>query len=960
MRRLPALLLLIALLLLAACMPIQPAADAPAAAPAAESASESATSAALPVDPAVRSGVLENGLTWFIRPNAEPAQRAELWLAVNAGSNQEEDDQQGLAHFLEHMLFNGTVSYPSNELIAFLESVGMEFGPDVNAYTSFEETVYTLQVPTDDEEVLAQALHVLREWAGDALIDPAEVEKERGVVIEEWRLRFLNAQGRITDELIGAILGGSRYAERLPIGNMEIVRSAPPETVRAFYERWYRPDNMAVIAVGDFADLDALQARIEEEFGSLVNPAEPIEKETYTVPDYGETNVAIVSDPELTSTEVQVIFKQDPERTLTSDDMRSGLVAQTALQVLNYRFTEITQGANPPFLFAAGGLSAYVRAADISYLYAALEPGTAETGLTVLMTEAERLRRFGVTQSEFDRAVADTLRAFESAADEAQNIAHSSHADALLYQFLVGDPAVSAEELYAQAQALFPTITLEEVNAAASEIFPTANRVVLFSAPEEADVALPTSEALLAAVAAAEAAELEAPEEAAAAGPLLAQPPAAAEIVSTETIDEIGVTVVTFANGLALWMKPTDFKDDEVLFELVSPGGISAVEDEEAAEAAWIASIIGASGVGELDQTALQRALTGITAYASPYIDETTEGISAGASPQDLETLFQLVYLYATQARSDENALALFQRQVDSFLSERSNQPQSLLEDRQLEIQCGADNPRCSYLDALAEVAGFDLAQATEVYRSRFGDFGDGTALLVGSFDVDEATALAQQYLGTLPADGRSESWADRMPPLPATPIGEDLFKGIDASSYVMMSWTAPFTPTVESRVAARALESVLNVLITDELREELGGIYGAGVSVGMESVPNGEFNLAISFTAEPTRAVEMVGAVEQILVQVRDEGPDDAIMERARQPLITDHETNLELNEGWLAWLYRYVVTGEGPATDVLRVDEALAAVTPAEVQALAQQVLPADGVVRLTLYPADFEVAP
>ncbi len=963
MRRLPLLLLLVGMLLLAACMPIQPAPEAGAAAsaePEVAAAAETGEGTPLPGDPAIRSGVLENGLRWFIRPNAEPLQRAELWLAVNAGSNQENDDQQGLAHFLEHMLFNGTVSYPSNELIAFLESVGMEFGPDVNAYTSFEETVYTLQVPTDDAEVLAQALHVLREWAGDALVDPAEVEKERGVVVEEWRLSYLNAQGRITDEIIGALLGGSRYAERLPIGNMEIVRGAPAETVRAFYETWYRPDNMAVIAVGDFADIDALQAQIEQEFGSLVNPATPIDHGTWTVPDYGETNVEIVTDPELTATDVQVIFKQEPAPGRTTEDLRSGLVSATALQVLNYRFAEIMQGANPPFLYAGSGQGPYVRAVDISYLYASVEPGAAEAGLSAIMTEAERLRRFGVTQAELDRAVVDALRSLQSAADEAQNTEHASHANAILTQFLEGDTAVSAEDLYALAQELYPTITLEEVNAAATELFPTANRVVLMSAPEDADVPLPTAETLLGAVLAAEAAELEAPAELAAAGPLLAEPPAPAEIASTEVITEIGATVVTFANGLQLWMKPTDFKDDEVLLEIVSPGGISAVSDEQVVEATWIGNLVGQSGVADFDQTALQRVLTGNTASAYPYIDETTEGISGSASPQDLETLFQLIYLYATQPRSDENALSLFQRQIEAFLAERDNQPESLLEDRLLAIICGEQNPRCSHIDALERMSDFDLAAAMELYAERFGDFGDGVALMVGAFDVDEATALAQQYLGTLPADGRSETWADLMPPLPATPIEEDLFKGIDERSFVLMQWQAPFTPTVEGRVAARALESVLSVLITDELREELGGIYGAGVSVGLESVPNGEFNLAIQFTSEPTRAVEMVDAVQQIVMQVRDEGPSDAIMERARQPLITDHETNLELNEGWISWLYRYVVTGEGPVQDVLRIDEALEAVTPADVQALAQQVLPADGVLRLTLYPADFTPAP
>jgi len=942
-------------LLLAACVPIQPPAQGSTPAPAA-AAEETVEGTPLPFDPAVRTGTLANGLQWYIRPNSEPPGRAELWLAINAGSNNEEEDQRGLAHFLEHMLFNGTASYPENELIDFLESIGMEFGPDVNAYTSFDETVYTLQVPTDDPETVATAMHVLREWAADATIDPVEVDKERGVVVEEWRMRDLNAQGRVQDEIIDAILAGSRYAERLPIGEMEIVRNAPPERVRAFYETWYRPDNMAVIAVGDFTDLDAIQALIEQEFGPLQNPAAPLERQTWSVPDYGDTSVRVITDPELTGAEINVIFKQDPMPGRVENDLRDSLIAQTAVQALNYRFDEIRQGSNPPFLYAVSAVQPFVRSAGISILYASVEQGGAAAGLESLMTEAERLRRYGITAAEFERARTDILRSLQSAADEAQNIPHRNHADALLNHFLIDDMPVSAEDSYTLAQALYPTISVDEVNAVVAKLFPTANRIALFVAPEDPDVTLPTADELAAVITAAEAADIEAPVEAEAAGPLMAEAPAPADIVATETLTDLGVTVVTFANGLELWLKPTDFKDDEVLFQLVSPGGVSNVDDDLAAEATWVTNLVSQSGVGTLDQTALQRALTGQNVFVSPFIGDGEEGLSGSASPQDLETLFQLAYLYATQPRLDPEPLSLFVRQVDAFLLDRSNQPESLLSDRLTEIQCGEENARCSFLDSLAEVPDFDIDQMLELYRTRFGDFGDSKAILVGAFDPDEALALAQRYLGTLPADGRSEAWQDLVPSLVGKSVSEDLFKGIDPRSYVYLSWQVPFTPTVEGRVAVRALEGVVDTLVREDLREERAGIYGAGVSVSPSGLPGAKLGVSIQFTTEPTRVVELVDAVQAILDGVRNEGPDADVLERVRQQLLSDHEENLQLNDAWLTWLSRYVVDQEGPPSDLLRIQAALESVTAADVQALAQLAIPEDAGIRLVLYPDGF----
>lgn len=944
--------LAIVAILVAGCAPIQPAAPPQ---PAAAAATSAAADEPLPFDPDVRTGTLDNGLRYFVRANQEPENRAELWLVVDAGSTDEEDDQRGLAHFLEHMLFNGTQEYPATALVNFLESIGMEFGPDVNAYTSFDETVYTLQTPTDNTETLAKGLDVLKEWASAALIDPVEVDKERGVVTEEWRMRDLNAQGRVTDEMIEGLLRGSRYAERLPIGDMGIIGAAPADTVRRFYEMWYRPDNMAVIAVGDF-DPDKMVEEILSQFGGLQNPDSPRVGNSWEAPDLGATHALVISDPEFPATYVDVEYRQAPEVAATVGDYRSSLVTSTAIQILNYRFDDLRRSANPPFLAAWASVAPFVRAADQSSVSAQVEEGGIEQGLTALMTEAERLRRFGVTASELERARTEMLRGFEQAAAESANIPNADHAGGLRDAFLTGSVPVRADDTWQLAQTLIPTITAEEIQDRAKELFPHENRLVLAVAPEREGVSLPDDDALLAVVTETEASDVTPPAEAAAAGALLEDIPEPAAIVSEESVDAIGAQVLTLSNGIRVWIKPTDFKSDEVLFELASPGGLSMVDDADVSATAFAPGIASDSGVGALTQSELQRALAGKNVGVQPWVDDNSEGISGSASPSDLETMLQLVYLYATQPRMDADALALFQRSVASWLADRDLAPESAIEDRLTAIRCPNGSPRCDDLAALKESTTFDTDSLLRAYQDRFANLGDATALLVGNVDVATLKPLLERYIGTLPTTNTPEVAVDRIPATPRALYAETIEKGIDPSSAVLLSWETPLTPTVESRVALRALEGALDIRLREVLREEMGAIYGAGVGGAVSPRPDNEYNLTIQFTVAPTRAVEAVDTVQNIVADLRENGPSADVLERAKQTLLSDQEENLKRNEAWLAWLGRYAFVGEGPVSDILTVTEAIQAVTPEDVRAMAQEVLSADARVQLILYPEGY----
>ena len=945
--------LLALLLLLAACHPVQappPAAGAPAATPA------GTTEGDLPFDPDVRVGKLDNGLTYYIRSNTEPPDRADLWLAINAGSNLEDDDQKGLAHFLEHMLFNGTENFPDQELINYLESIGMRFGPDVNAYTSFDETVYTLQVPTDDAEKLQKAFDVLADWSSRATISPAEVDKERGVIVEEWRMRDLNAGGRINDAQVEALLGGSRYAERLPIGDMDIVRSAPAETLRRFYETWYRPDNMAVVAVGDFADLDQVESWIRDRFGSLSNPAAALDRPKFDVPDYGSVNARVITDPEFPSTYAYVVYRQPAAHMRTKEEYRTGLADGLATGILNQRYTELIRKADAPFLSASTGIGEFVRPVEIASVGVQTEEDKALPGLEAALAEVERARQHGFTEAELVRAKAELLRGYKSSYDERNNIENDAFAQAYLDNFLTGAVPIGITDSYSLAQELLPTITLADVNDRVATLYAPDNRAVLLVAPQKEGVTLPDEAALTAVLENAAQQQYEPYAASEVSGELIDGPPAPAAITSEETITDLGITHITLANGIQVYLKPTNFKDDEVILSSDSPGGESVIPDAEVPTAALASYLVTQSGVGSYSQDELEKLLTGKLVDVSPYIGELSEGFSGSASPQDLETLFQLVYLYATEPRMDPNAYTLLQRLVDDYLKNRALDPASKLDDKYDEIFCG-DDPRCSMMSVYKRLNEVDPDQALALYKQRFADLDDSVFVLAGAFDVDTARQLAQTYLGALPAVAGDETWRDTRPPLPEGIIDETVNAGIDPRSEVQIYFDGAFTPTIESRVVLQAMTRVLDIMVREDLREARGGIYGAGISSYAEPHPEGRYQTRITFTAEPTRVVELTDAVFAEIKNLSEKGPSAANFAKVTEQLRRDHEENLQSNDAWVSWINRYVVDAEGPLTDIGRMNEVIDALTPADIQAMAAAVLPADKHVTLVLHPQDFK---
>ena len=903
----------------------------------------------IPPDPAVVTGTLDNGLTFFIHQNDQPENRAELRLVVNAGSILEDDDQLGLAHFVEHMAFNGTQNFEKQALVDYLESIGMRFGPDINAYTGFDETVYMLQVPMDDPEVLSTAFQILVDWASGVLFDPEEVDKERGVVIEEWRARR-GGQARIQDQQVPLMFHGSRYAERLPIGDPEILRTAPTEVLRRFYEDWYRPDLMAVIAVGDF-DAAEIEATIRDRFGGLQGPAEPRPRTETEVPIDHEPLISIATDPEMPMNQVSVMYKGPANPQGTVGDFRSARVRSLYTGMLNRRLSELELQADPPFLSGSAGLSGGIsRNMNAAQLAAGVADNGIQRGIEAVLTEAERVARHGFTAGELGRQKTALRRIYESRLAEVENRESGSLASRYINVSLEGTPYPSVEEEMALVDALLPGITLEEVNAVGQQWLEEQGRVILVAGPEKEGSVMPTEEEMTAIFAAVAGQEIAPYVDAEVEAPLVAETPSGSPVVSEETVDEIGVTIWELENGVRVVLKPTDFKDDEVIFSATSPGGTSLASDETFMDAEVATQAVGQGGVGEFDQIALRKKLTGKVALVSPSIGQLTEGISGQASPQDLETAFQLIYLYFTAPRRDEDAFAAFKAQMAAV--NLGAMPQFVLMDT-VSSTMSQGHPRSggSMAQVLAAMQAADLDVALDFYRDRFADASDFSFYFVGAFDLEGIRPLVETWLGGLPNLGRVETWVDHGIDPPAGVIEKVVHKGLEPQSQTQIIFSGDGEYSRHEWSVIVAMAEVLQIRLRELLREDLGGTYGVGVSGGLNYRPDEEYAVTINFGSDPERAEELSAVVFEEIERLKAEGPDPEIVAKVRETQRRSKETNLRVNGYWRLQLSSY----ESAGRDIRTIPEydAVDNWTDEEVQQAAIRYLRLDQYARFVLLP-------
>jgi zinc protease len=904
--------------------------------------------AALPTDTSVHRGRLPNGLRYLIRRNTMPEKRAELRLVVNAGSILEDDSQRGLAHFVEHMAFNGTKRFPKADIVNFLERVGMRFGADLNASTSFDETIYQLQVPTDTAAILNTSLDILEDWAHDVSFLPAEIAKERGVVIEEWRTG-LSAETRVQNKQFPVMLKDSKYALRIPIGTKDNLETFPDSLLTKFYHDWYRPDLMTVIAVGDF-DVGRMEAAIRDRFGRIPAAVKPKVRSYARVPDHAETLVSIETDKEYPSSSVALLWMKPTDSTRTVGDMRRQLVESIYDGLVNARFNELSQLPDAPFAYAGSGRGPFVRTKDAYQLYAAIKESGFEPATVALLSEAERITRYGFTQAELDRLRVNYLRSLEQAYAERAKTNSAVFANAYVETALNGSPILGIENRQALAKKLLPTIKLAELNAVARSTFSDKNRVVLVAAPDKPEIQVPDAKTMRGIFAKVKATKLVAYVDSTINVPLVPNPPTPGTIVSEKTLPETGILEWTLSNGARVLLKPTDFKADEVVFAAQSPGGLSIVPDQEIVNGSFASVVASVGGVGAFNEITLGKRLTGKRAGVGASIGDTGEELHGSASSRDLETLFQLAWLRMTQPRLDSTAFGAFKNQMRSVMVNQRNSPESVFDDT-ITVTMAQHHPRVKLLSPEL-LDAVDIRRALGIYRERFSDGSGFTFFLVGSFSPDSVRPLVTRYLASLPALHRNDQPHDNGIRPPEGVVERTVRMGVEAKAHTQLVFTGTCAYSYDNRLVLSELQDLLDIRLREALREDKGGTYGVNVSASCRHIPAERYSVSVEFGSAPERVDELVKEVFAVIDSVKAGAISDSNMTKIKEIHLRGHETALRQNSSWLAAMTD-ADEDHRDQRDFLRQPAIVNAITKTQLRDAARLYLRKEQYARFTLLP-------
>jgi zinc protease len=904
----------------------------------------------IPFDAGVRTTTLPNGLKYYVRQNSRPAQRVALRLAVKAGSLHEADDQLGLAHLIEHMAFNGSAHFKPGELVSYFESIGSRLGPHVNAYTSFDETVYMFDVPTDKPEVVEKALTALADVAGGLALDPKEIDKERGVVIEEWR-GGLGAGSRIRDKQFPVLFHQSRYAERLPIGKPDILRNAPAARLRAFYDTWYRPELMAVVAVGDF-DAAQMEQTIKTLFSPVAARAPKAPDPDRKVPLHQQPLVSVVADPEVTQSSVSIVRKRQREGDDKVADYRRDLVARTIDQMIDDRFSELERKPDAKFLAAGVGGGGLSRDVSTFQMTAQVQDGKLEDGIGVLATEAMRVKEFGFSASELERAKQWLAAFYQRAYSERDKTESGSFAQEYVNHFLEAEPSPGIEYEYKLVQQLLPTITDADASAMARSLLGDDSRVILATSPQKAGIKVPTETELQAALAAATATRVTPWTDTATTRALMERVPSAGAIASRRTLDDLGITIVRFSNGVEAWLKPTDFKNDQVLFTLAAPGGSSLAPPADYPEASLATALVSASGAGGLKALDLQKVLTGKLVSARPFIGLSTHGVSGNAVPAQLETALQLLYQNVTAPGDDAESFALLKKQMAAMVANRGQSPGQVFGEKLSQIN--TSNHYTAQPVTPERVEALNREKMIAFYRERFANAADFTFFMVGAFKVDDAVPLLAQYVGSLPSAGRPTSaFKDVALHFPTAAQQAKVEIGREPRGQTVISFYADpsIDPLEQEHIIAAT--TVLDISLRDILREDLGQTYGVQVALSQPLPQRGAGHIQVRFGAAPENLAAMTARVTQEIKRLQDEGPPLDLTNRAKETARRGYETALRTNDYWLGRMQTVKMYNRDPGEILTRVKR-IDSVTPQVLQDVFRKYFPADRSTVVTLVPA------
>jgi zinc protease len=907
--------------------------------------------APVPPGPRVKVGKLANGLTYYIAQNKKPEQKLELRLVVKAGSILEDDDQQGLAHFTEHMAFNGSTHFKKHELINYLQSIGVKFGADLNAYTTFDETVYVLPIPTGRKEDVDQAFTVLEDWAHGVSFDDDAIDKERDIVLEELRLGK-GAGDRMSKVLMPKIFNGSKYAQRLPIGKEEILRSFKPDTLRRFYRDWYRPDLMAVVVIGDI-DPKRAEQLVRSHFAGLKNPQHERPRVYAAIPARLETEAVVVTDKEASTNSLLIRYPVQPVRELgTIRAYREQLVEALFSGMLNQRLQELSQLPAPPFMAGASALGKLTRRYKSYNASALLGPGGAAPAIEALVQENERARRFGFTAGELERVKKNMMRTFERGYIERDKTDSATYAAEYMRNFLEQEAIPGIEAEYRYVTELVPGITLDEMNAYARRTIPAdSGKLVLYTGVERADAPPPRGEQLLAAVAKAEKAQLAAHDEKAVAAALMDQPPTPGSIVAESEDKVLGLTRLTLSNGVKVILKPTDFRNDEVLMSATRFGGQTLFDDKDILNARYANSIVASMGLKDFSPLDVRKVLAGKAAGVEMGIASYTDVVGGSAGATDIETMLQLVWLKFAGVRRDEDLYKSWVGKQVELARNRLAQPGSRFGDTVLATLYN-NNPRAPRPLRPEEFSQISLDRSIEIYRQRFSSARDLTFIFVGSFKVGALKPLLATYLGSLPTPEIPVGYRD-VGVRPVTGVVKrEVRSGAEDKSTVSLTFTGPAEVSEAEELRLAALIEVMNLRIIDVLREKLGLIYGGGLNGGMSKIPYGHYSIGATLPTGPANVNKVLDATFAEIERIRRDGPDAADLAKVKRNWLESHRKSLRENGYWLAHLQSALTEGTDPAA-ILSFDKQVEALSGADIKAAAQRYFNTDNYVQVVLYP-------
>jgi zinc protease len=910
----------------------------------------------IPADPNVKIGKLPNGLTYYIRKNAKPEKKVELRLAVNAGAILEENDQRGLAHFMEHMNFNGSKHFPKNELVDYLQKVGVQFGADLNAYTGFDETVYILPISTEDPKVVEQGFTVLEDWAFNNLLDKSELEKERGVVLEESRLSK-GADDRMMRQYFPKLFNGSKYAERLPIGKDSILKTFKPASLERFYRQWYRPNLMAVIVVGDIDPVEA-EKKIRAHFGSFKNPATQKPRPSITaIKERTRPEAMVITDEEATNTVLQVFnFIRPAKKIKTWGDYRQSVIDELVNSLLNQRLNELTQKENPPFVYGFSGMQSFIRGYETFVSGAVLGDQSAEVALNALFAETEKARQYGFLATEIERAKAQLLNDAEQAFNEKDKSQSGQLVQGYLQNFLEGQPIPGVENRYKFLKQIAPGITAAEINAVAKKMPQATNAFALLTAPASTKGKLPTGSALLNDVVAASKQKVNAYEEKAVASTLMDGNLTSGKIVSETKNEKLGTTDLTLSNGVTVTLKPTNFKNDEIVMDAWRWGGWQRFPLEDKDNAKHAAEVVMQMGVKDMSPTDLEKFLSGKTVQVNPYLNDHEEGISGSSSVKDFETFLQLINLYFTQPRKDQGLFNSFVTKNKQMMQFMKSNPQYYFADTLSKIMYN-NSPWVSEIPRAEEFDRLNADKIMSIYNNVFGNADGMHFTLVGNLDLNKVKPLLEKYLGSLPAQPTEHKFKDNGIRQVKGIVEANIKKGKEAQSLVMVSWSGETNYDRQERMAFQALLEVLNIQVTEKLREDMSGMYSGGLGGTIEKRPYVHYNISAYIPCGPENADKLTAALFDIIKNAKDGKIEQKDLDKVKETWRKKYQETLKDNNNWLDVLAGSFINQTNPE-NILDYEQRVDALTLQDLQKAAQKFFDMKNYVKATLYPEGFNI--